>query len=67
MTAALFRDFRKALHARRSPDLCDQCLGPITGQPVIDPEQVAWLGKNAPRWCSADCSDNWAEANSLNR
>jgi len=40
---------------------CVRCTTPITGAPVLDPDQVAWLGQNADRWCSAACHDADAE------
>lgn len=41
---------------------CTRCDRPITGQPLTDAEQVAWLGTTkAATWCSLECRDADAE------
>jgi len=37
--------------------VCDFCDEEFTGEPVKDPEWVAWLGDSAPPFCSQTCLD----------
>ena len=36
---------------------CAECGGPILGEPVTDPDSVAWLRSAAPRFCSLACRE----------
>jgi hypothetical protein len=41
---------------------CGFCLGPIVGDPVVDPEQARWLpASQVAVFCSFDCLDAAAE------
>jgi hypothetical protein len=41
---------------------CAECGDPILGEPVTDPESLAWLGAGAPRFCSLACREAADEA-----
>ena len=40
---------------------CAHCHGPILGEPVLDAEQLAWLG-HSQEWCSEECQQAASEA-----
>jgi hypothetical protein len=41
---------------------CAACGNPIPGQPVVDVEQVSWVGYlNADKFCDDECLSNLAE------
>ena len=45
-----------------TPPLCDFCSEPITGVPVVNPDEASWLGTGAATYCSRDCLDAHNEA-----
>ena len=45
-----------------NPPLCDFCSEPITGVPVVNPDEASWLGTGAATYCSSECKDANNEA-----
>lgn len=51
---AVLADAEKAIAELRT---CAWCGEPITGEPIVDPEAVSWIGTGASAWCCQRCRD----------